>query len=358
MALDTKNRPGSQYDDGWKSKQSHTPSPEGLQNQFDAPSATDENLPANHPSRKALSPDDLQNAEQSSGTPDTGKTSQAEVGLFKDSKQDSEKKGFLGKLSGRQKAVGGGVVGAFVVTVVSIFMLFTPILRLEHYLQTINQRAFAFAASAVEARLGHLMERYMVSYTINLQRCGAVRSIDCRAPVGGAGMTNNLFRAWRDVRMEAKLFDHFGLEVRSHQWSPQDGGRRWRLYDKRGTPIHVSNDRLTGGAFEGGRRQFGREMNRFLRTETRWYQVMQRKSIRKYLSRKHDVQFWCFLACKTRDNIDNKVADAKTRYRYKFIDRFIYPFSGKLGLYMDCVASGGQGGRCSTDSLRRQGVDN
>jgi hypothetical protein len=82
MALDTKNRPGSQYDDDWRDKHQSTPSAEELQDQFDAPSATDADLPENHPDRNnSLSPAALQSAEKAPGSPSTGAADKKEASL-------------------------------------------------------------------------------------------------------------------------------------------------------------------------------------------------------------------------------------------------------------------------------------
>ncbi|MDZ7785860.1 MAG: hypothetical protein U5L95_01935 [Candidatus Saccharibacteria bacterium] len=308
--------------------------------------------------QRSLSPNEI--AEKEEGAEprkDTG--GEEEQSLFKDDGSGANKKKFWT----RRRKAGGGVIGLFVGGGVLISVLTLPALKLEHFMQNINQKAFAVAANAVEARAGHLMERYMVSYMTQLNTCTQTVSLDCRYTYRGAGIAGNLFNQWRDARVEQKLFDNYGIEIRTEQDS-DTGITRHRLYDtKLRSEIDLSRD--VDGKFRNivtdrGRRDFGREMNRFLRQETKIYQVMERRSIRKYLQRKHDVRLWCFWACDTRDNLEDRSASARTRYKYRFVSRFVYPFSSKYGLIFTCAIDRNIGSRansCGPNDLRERDLD-
>ncbi|MCA1806474.1 MAG: hypothetical protein LC687_01210 [Actinobacteria bacterium] len=340
---DLKEKEARVYDDGkpnWYRPSDEDKKLKELEDSFSAPDATDNDYPENHPSRN----DDSMASKSGDG-----------LAIGRDSpKKNKPKKGFLN--TRLKKVAVFGTSGVIVSLVVSVFVFFAPVIRLESLFSTINQRVYAGAATAVENRLGFLLERYMVNYVISLDSCTQVRSNLCRAPVTSGGVTAGLFQAWRDTRIEQRLMKHFGLEVAS-AGTTTGGQRSWQMIGRDKNPIRVSAaGTLTGGPFEGGRRQFGREFNRFLRSETSWYQVMQRRSIRKYLTRKHDIKFWCFMACQTRDTLDRTVADTKTRYRTRFIDRFVYPFSGRIGLYFDCIGQV-RPSRCDPDNLRNSQLD-
>jgi hypothetical protein len=127
-------------------------------------------------------------------------------------------------------------------------------------------------------------------------------------------------------------------------------------FGKAGDELTIKNGQLSLGKFEGGPRIFGKEWGKFLENETRWDQVLQRRSIRKYLTRKHGVKFWCFFACNTKDSIDNAKVSATTKLKLKLIERTVYPFSQKYGLILQCLTTG-KTDPCNPDNLEKNGID-
>lgn len=250
---------------------------------------------------------------------------------------------------GLMLAVGAGGIGSF--------LIFTPALRLESYMARVNQRAFALAGSAVENRASHLLERYMISTAINLDRCGNAVSTTCRADYSRSGIAGGLFATWRDVRVENIMANRYGIKIESLK-NPDTaaGANRFKVTDRNGQSVTLNNGDLERGNFTGGNRQIGRDLRKYLRQETKWYEVMHRRSVRKYLTRKHNMKLFCFFACKTRDNAEVRATNARTRFKYRFVERFVFPFSGKYGLIMNCIIAGDN--RCSSgDELRRRGLD-
>jgi len=260
--------------------------------------------------------------------------------------------------SRRKKMIGAGA-GFLGGGIIAFILLFLPTMRLESYLANINQRVFSFASSAVSHRMEYLLEHYMILHVLALERCNNHITATCKAEYGG-GIAAGLFNVWRDARIEQKLIDRYGLKFETHK-NPGPGQARIVIRSSETNEvIRLTEAQVADGEFTGGSRQFGNEVNQFLREETRWYEVMHRKSVRKYLARKHGVKFWCFFACKTKDAAEKKAYDAKTRLRYKLVERTIYPFSGKLGFIMDCIISGADvnpGGKCSPEELRKRGID-
>ena len=257
----------------------------------------------------------------------------------------------------RRKLVGGVVAGLLGSGTIAFFVFLLPVLRLEGYLATIDQRVFATASNAVTQRLDHLFENYMLGYVLALDKCGGKISATCRANYSNAGIATGLYKSWQDARIEERLFDNYHFQLISNKNpSAADNVARYVLEDPFGNKLNFTNGDLRRGNFTGGSRVMGQEINKMLSEQTQWYQYMQRHSVRKYLVRKHGVKFWCFFACKTRDSIDNKILDARTRFKYKLVQRIIYPFSPKLGLIMDCLINP-DSPKCTPDGLRASGID-
>jgi G:T-mismatch repair DNA endonuclease (very short patch repair protein) len=263
---------------------------------------------------------------------------------------------FLG--TRRRKIIFGSVAGGSVAGLVGIFMMFLPVLRLESYLSTIDQRVFGFASDAVSQRVDHLFDNYMIKHIIALKEtCNGHITSTCHANYSDSGLASSLYKTWSDTKVEQKLIDEYGLKFETHK-HPVPGQPRIVIRStKTNEVINLTEGQVEKGVFSGGDRQFGKEINQFLRKETKWYQVLQRRSVRKYLVRKHGTKFWCFWACKTKDAIDTKKLDIKTKFKYKLIERVIYPMSPKLGLIMDCLVSDPSSSKCSPDSLRSKGID-
>lgn len=253
---------------------------------------------------------------------------------------------------------GGGLIGG---GLIALFLFFLPMLRLEGYLAGINRRVYAVANNAVSQRIDNLFERYMVTKVLKMQTCGNKITAECKADFSKSGLAGPLFNAWQDARVENRLFEKYGIEVQSYK-NKVDGKERFKLIDKdgrfgkRGDELTVKDGKLVLGKFEGGPRIFGQEWSKFIKNETRWDQVLQRKSVRKYLVRKHGTKFWCFFACKTKDSIDNAHVSAKTKLKLKLIEWTVMPFSQKYGLIMQCLTTA-EMSKCSPDNLERNGID-
>lgn len=304
----------------------------------------------------AMSGEELESGEKEAKTPGVTKGEEAEQeqgDWFNDTGGRHGK--VKTRFSKRKKLLAGGLVfltgGG-----IGLFVIFSPTLRLESYMARINHRAFALAGSAVERRASHLFERYMISHALDLESCGNVITNACRNPITG-GLAGGLFSTWRDVRIEQKLLDRFGLEIRSlNNPDRSAGAERFAIIDRYNgnRVVTLTNGDIQAGRFSGGSRTLGRDMRTFLRDETKWYELMHRRSVRKYLARKHNIRSWCFFACKTKDNIELRAADAKTWFKYRFVERFVFPFSGKYGFIMNCIISGGS---CDGKDLRDRDLD-
>ena len=313
---------------------------------------------------------DIRSAEQKGGVGNRGAVPNLEIPLGKGYTGKTivpgagKVLGFAGRLFNSKKARNGGIIGGGVVGVaIMVIIAFSPILRLEHLLQSINNRAFAAANNTLEHRMEYLFDRYILLKIANLRSCKAVVSNDCRANYANTGLAGNMFNAWRDARVEEKILRQMDLEVISTKNPDQKAGvhsftlreistGKTKTFDTEGDWVGLKD-----GQFEGGRREFGRNMRKAIKAETLAVNVMQRKSVRTYLVRKHIAKVWCFIACKKKDKAEEKIKDSKTKYKYRFIKKFVYPFSAKYAVIMTCITTGDvAGGRCS-EKLKQQGLD-
>lgn len=319
-----------------------------------------------------LGEDELKKAEETSGNRSGSSDAEQqetdalaiggnEEGFFKDDKKGG-KKGWKKHIT-RRRAVLGGTAGIFLGGGIGMLMVLLPIFRLEGYLSRIDDKVFGYAQGAVEERVGFLLERYITTRVFaSLDTCNKHISKDCARNYSDAGLATNLFNKWRDARFEAKLFDKYGIQIEKFE-SVESDGSRYRITDRFDRQIRINDGDITRGKWltngrGTGSRELGRAIRKNMRNESKWYQVMERRSIRKGLKRKHDLKFWCFLACNQLDELEDKYPKAKTRLKYKMTEQLVYPFSEKVGLYMDCIVSGEAGtGRCSVDSIRERGFE-
>lgn len=339
-----------QHDDLGIHKERQEAETEALRNQFEAPAAQD-----------PMDPKALRKAEknQDEEQPDEAEDEEAN--------DIEEQVGEMPYRPGRQRRriltrrriIGGGVVGLVIGGSAGLLFLFAPLLRLDSYMSKINQRVFGLAAGAVEARLDHLLDRYMLAHVINLQSCTATVSTDCKADYSNKGIAAGLFASWRDVKIENRIMDKFGFKVESTTRGSSGDFHRFTITNRDGQSYTFddANDwnRFRAGQYTGGSRELGRELRRITREDFKWYQVLQRRSVRKYLERKHNIRIWCFMACSKRDDIDRRISDAKVRHKLRFIQRFVYPMSPKYGFIMTCLTSGGS--KCTHAEARRAGLD-
>lgn len=252
----------------------------------------------------------------------------------------------------RDKGIAGAVVGVTGGGIIATILFFSPAAKLNAMLENINQRAFAAVSGAVEQRMGYLFERYMITRITGMETCRAARSIDCKVNYN-KGIASGLFTQWQDVKAEERMFDRLGFQLESQKNPDQDTGHRFIVRDRAGRQISSLQNAKDWdnfkGQYKGGNRAFGREVNKAMKEEFKWHQVLQRRSVRNTLKRKHGVKFWCFWACDKKDSLENKKDMTKAKYKAKFVERFIYPNSPRYGAIIDCLMSGGT---CKTAEIR------
>ena len=309
-----------------------------------------EQQPKDNATPASTTPDDIKQLEDSFRADDAiypdNHPSKQEGSLYKPTKKKGKLKTHL-----KKKVIigGGGVIASIII---GFLVLFSPLVKLHSFLETIDQRVFTFVGSTVETRMTYLFERYMINHITHMQGCTNATSPSCRRIYTQAGPIGNLFRGWSDARVEQRFFRANNIEITRNT---RTGAVSLRMPD--GTPISVGRTASGAQRLEMGGREAGRTMRQFIRETTKPHQFLQRRSMRAYLARKHGIRLWCFMACRQLDSLDRTRFDAKTRLRYAINQRLVYPFSAKYGLYLDCLANPANTSICSPDGLRSQRLD-
>ncbi|OGL29693.1 hypothetical protein A3D14_03675 [Candidatus Saccharibacteria bacterium RIFCSPHIGHO2_02_FULL_47_12] len=186
MAIRLDDRPNEElYDDNqptWR-----TNLDDDLEDANNAPTATDDNLPPGHPSRKKKSsPEELEAAEKGGGSGQADGAASAEqdklggverqiAGGFKPEGRGGTSKflGQLDKLSTRQKWIGGGVGAGVVGSIVGLLMIASGPLQFIHMAQLLQKFHFGINEETGNIRTVKLL-RYMKDGKAQNLRMGKV----------------------------------------------------------------------------------------------------------------------------------------------------------------------------------------
>lgn len=158
MALKLDDRPAHQYDDdrGWYNPGGGTD--DGLEEAFNAPSATNDNLPKGHPSRKkSLSDSDLAESEHSVGS---SAESDSSVDEEKDSlytEEDDNNQQRRGFRISRNQGIGSGIVALLIGGAIGGFSIGQGPLKLMHFSNLLQRFHFSQNENFADTRLGKIM---------------------------------------------------------------------------------------------------------------------------------------------------------------------------------------------------------
>lgn len=304
---------------------------------------------------KEFTPEELKEMEESAAD-DSDDTEE-------DEKDELEENGYYkggGRLSGRKKAaagVAGGILGGGIIA----FFVIMPATKLNAMLSQVDDRVMAITRNVVQKRINVHVERVLASKMIGYKdgKCGKVISKDCVVWNSSKGISKNLYSAWRDSDFESKLWDRLGIEIEL-----DSSGQNYTLRDRMGRKITVTDGEIRqkqGGWLEKqGKNELAKELNKLIKTETKWNEVMTRKSLRKGFKYKYDIDKWCFLACKDRDKLRDKYNEnvvgrynaAKLRFKYKFIERVSAPMGPRYQIIFKCIAGTDSG--CDREKIKNE----
>lgn len=325
---------------------------------------------------KELTPEELEAQEDAALRERVGSAWEAakvadskEKSLYKGSGEDKPTKGLLDGLGGRRRRrwIAGGSIAMVLVGVLTFGIFsFLNIFKLDSLVNNIDAKAFARLNGNLDGRSTHYMRAYM---TLRLADIGD--NPDLTKPndpdnlilrsnkVSTGNPAFDLYRTWRTSKFEEDVFTKHGFKFASiaerrgnkivlrpaiitynHTdltFDPYNGPDKLTAAEIKAIEdgdVNKLNGRLSAfvdrEVFETDK-QARREIKKRVNDNTRFYQVFQRRHIRKDIQNMTGVREWRFFE-KSRNRLDEK----KLEIRNKIIAKAI-PETTKTGKFMRCL---------------------
>lgn len=284
---------------------------------------------------------DLDKAEKKAGESDS-----KDGGLFSDEGDSSKKGGLIpatglkGLLSRNKKKSGLGAIIATCLTIVTImgFLLSGP-LKVEHIVSNLQKRFFSSAEDATEKASEKMMKRYIIKHVLpSYRNCGTTVSKKCS--VGNVSKNsnpvNNLYRSWANARIENKLADKYGIEIKREQgtWKVKTAGA-----SAKGIDIGRNGEKIDDLFSNANRAQVRAVIREATAKETRWKKLMLRYKVGRLLETKYGIKR-CIIFCGTRDTFADKKDEKKLAAKIYLVDRVITPRNESMGIVLTCLMTG------------------
>lgn len=311
---------------------------------------------ANDTLSNKVSPTDAQTKKDSGSAPlgnSFYRPSNAASGLGKNFTPVGEGINKFGSFVGRNKAktaIGGGIIGAIIAIISSIFFILP--LKIEHMVNNLQDHFFAAATNAVSNESDTLFSYYAKEHILpSLEKCrsakGGIHTTtdkNCIVGVTGDTFVKRLYRGWAQGRLENKLATKYGIEFR---YDPHSRTSYIKMPGLDGNGVDLkdfinSSDTLdefmakNDGFNKADRKTLRRALKQGLKDETLLVRSMVRFKAMRLLAQKYGLRF-CIISCKVTDKFsdwkDKKIIAAKML----FAQRVLEPRSQVLGVVMQCL---------------------
>lgn len=221
--------------------------------------------------------------------------------------------------------LGGGIAGLILMSGFKIDFIY----------QAIESRVYAAAEYAIGRRAERLLARYLSKHTFRaLKVCpGVTIARDCTSYAFSDADTfaGRLFQAWRNAGIEQRLFDDYGIEIKYNS-----ANNSYSLKTPRDVIDLPEGDTFDFDFKTVSKRQIVDDIMDAMKKDSRWRDIMFRRSVRKMVGTKYGAK-WCFFACDTRDKIDNLTVDTRTKFKTRIIERVVLPLNERYALYFFCM---------------------
>ncbi len=257
----------------------------------------------------------------------------------------------------RKNTIIGGVVAAFIAITVFVFLAVLP-LKIMHIVQDLQNRFFASSENASQKETDKLFSYYIKTTISKCGRKGPI-SKDCN-PFTSGTLVQNLFRGWRQARLEEDLASK-GLEFRRdrndgtwHLKIPEmnDGGVSLEKGFLDSNNPDLDNFIKTSPEFErySSRYEFRNgvlnRMNKALEGQTRYKKTMYRIKVTRLLKQKYGIKL-CVIACKfipgadrakqLKESFGDWKTSKKQAYKLFLTQRVLNPREELTGLILECI---------------------
>jgi hypothetical protein len=257
--------------------------------------------------------------------------------LFKDDKKPQQ---FKSLLKGRRRKAGVGIAATGITGGIIGLFMFTLPLKVVHMVTNIQDRFYASAEQASEDMVDNLLRHYFIQQLIPGMidnNCTSTRvSKSCANVSTSTTIVGVLFNSWRDGRLEEKLANNHGVEIRRE-------GNNFFLYTPNAGRTDLGNRNsadFNDKAFqELSRNELRREIRTAFESESFSKRIMYRYSVGGLLERKYGVRR-CITACQTRDKITDKIDVKKNAFKSYLVERVVTPRNEIMGIAMQCAIGG------------------
>jgi hypothetical protein len=234
----------------------------------------------------------------------------------------------------KKVAIAGGAAGGSAIISVLVFLALLP-LKIEHIVTNLESKYAAAGSQAVDTETQNLFSQYVTKQIMpNLNKGACHSTIDptCVSVADGTTPVGKLFAAWKQGKLEQKLATKYGIIIGAKGDNTFYLNVKGYSYD-----IHSGQDIFnlpdTNTATRNEVRQAVRDG---LKNATLYDRIYFRYKIGKLMETKYGVKR-CVIACKTRDNYADSLANKKLAAR-AYLFRNLLP--QKYGLIMQCVIGG------------------
>ena len=228
-------------------------------------------------------------------------------------------------------------------------------LKVIHMTQNLQNHYFASGEQAVEGTLDNLLKHYLIKQVMPgmLDGLCSTTKVDrtCATTVQGSGVVKQLFRAWRDAKLESKLANKYGIEIirkglgkdatfyiRTPDISGKDGVRLG-TYDK----IISYDGNLFAEVPAKDRDKVRRALKTAFAGESFWKRTKYRFVTGRFIERKYGI-VRCIFACEIRDKGKDawgrNVTDRKKAAKAVVAKTILLPASEAVSLAIECAISG------------------
>lgn len=358
---------------------------DGLEQAFDAPSATDDDLPEGHPSRKNGVKDKEEGATSDDAAEENDEAATEEVqsledrlGSFYKGNADADRENGEGKFTfrgasknaRRNRLISGGVVGvlALMIGFFAAFGNFFAIFKFDHLMENINVKSFSRFNASFSNRSDAYLKAYLKLRIAEITDKNGNYSGDNLFFKANKVDTDNPIRDWyrtlRTGSFEKDLWDKEGISITSVAIKDENGAVKLGAakITRKGDadiPFDVLNRNdfdtivAAGNGSLDALNKLGKDADYFFDTEifpdnktarkavkkevkenTHFWNVLKRRQVRKDIQNKTGIKSWRFFET-TRD----KLTDKKVALQQKILQK-VLP-NNKMGSFMQCILGSG-----------------
>lgn len=274
----------------------------------------------------------------------------------------SGKGGFFKRLRKRKKGVliASGIVGGIILGGLMALFGLLNLLKMDHLISNIDNRVYSRLLAANDHRSSKWFSAYVRMRMLEVENPDISPGERDNAYFRATRVDNNKpltdwYRTMRASNFEQRLYDKYGIQFTSVLEPNADGvgfkkkagilkisavGAPFTITDAELTKLRAGDTSVFNGRLRvfvesetvfNNNKEARQAIKKIIRDETRWWQVIKRRTVRKAIFNMTGVREWRFFET-TRD----KVQDKRTEIRDRLINKAI-PESTKSGKWLKCV---------------------